>query len=249
VLVRDDLYLEYATMLNLLQRHQEALDHLLARKFHPWEGGEGKVAGQYVVATTELARQALRFERFEEAANLLQQAQEWPDSLGEGKLPGIHQHNIHYFLGLALQGLDRTDEADHSFARAASGNLEPTSAMFYNDQPPEMVYYQGLAHRALNCPTEANNCFQKLIDYGMAHLEEKVAVDFFAVSLPDFQVLDEDLNRRNQIHCRFMVALGSLGLEGFDRATEELEAVLALDRSHLGATILLRDITAPLRVR
>ena len=121
--------------------------------------------------------------------------------------------------------------------------------MFYNDQPPEMVYYQGLAHRALNCSSEANKSFQKLIDYGTAHLEEEVTVDFFAVSLPDFQVLNEDLNHRNELHCRFMMALGSLGLQDFDRASEALDAVLALDRSHLGAAILSRDLAAPLRVR
>ena len=39
--------------------HQEALNILLSRKFHPWEGGEGKVTGQYVVSLIELAKQVL----------------------------------------------------------------------------------------------------------------------------------------------------------------------------------------------
>src|SRR5205814_7518508 len=47
---RDDLTVERAALLNLLGRPQEALDLLLARKFHPWEGGEGKVTGQYVAS-------------------------------------------------------------------------------------------------------------------------------------------------------------------------------------------------------
>ena len=37
-------------------------------------------------------------------------------------------------------------------------------------------------------------------------------MDYFAVSLPDFLVFDDDLNGRNRIHCQYMAALGYLGL-------------------------------------
>jgi hypothetical protein len=45
---RDDLYLERAALYNLTGRYEEAYDLIMKRKFHPWEGGEGKVTGQYV---------------------------------------------------------------------------------------------------------------------------------------------------------------------------------------------------------
>lgn len=41
---RDDLYLEYVTLLNTLGEPEKALGLIKARKFHQWEGGEGKVA-------------------------------------------------------------------------------------------------------------------------------------------------------------------------------------------------------------
>ena len=43
---RDDLYLEYVTLLNQLGQYEEAIRMIDARKFHPWEGGEGKVPAQ-----------------------------------------------------------------------------------------------------------------------------------------------------------------------------------------------------------
>ncbi len=42
---RDDLKLEYATLLNLLGRYQEAYNFIMSCRFHPWEGGEGKLEG------------------------------------------------------------------------------------------------------------------------------------------------------------------------------------------------------------
>ncbi|MEZ4836693.1 MAG: DUF5107 domain-containing protein [Caldilineaceae bacterium] len=55
---RDDLTIERITLLNVLGRHDEAYRRIMARNFHPWEGGEGKVTAQYVWSLVERARQA-----------------------------------------------------------------------------------------------------------------------------------------------------------------------------------------------
>lgn len=40
---RDDLYIEYITLLNLSEHYEEAYAAIMGHRFHPWEGGEGKV--------------------------------------------------------------------------------------------------------------------------------------------------------------------------------------------------------------
>ena len=57
---RDDLVIEYITMTNSVGDYEKAYQMLLGRKFHPWEGGEGKVTTQYEISLTELAKQASR---------------------------------------------------------------------------------------------------------------------------------------------------------------------------------------------
>ena len=52
---RDDLAIEYITLLNLQGRSEDAYDYLIRRNFHPWEGGEGKVSGQYITSLVESA--------------------------------------------------------------------------------------------------------------------------------------------------------------------------------------------------
>ncbi len=237
VLVRDDLYLEYVTLLNELDRPQEAIDHILQRRFHPWEGGEGKVPAQFVLAITQLARRELAAARYDNCLSLLRRTEVWPASLGEGKLPGIQENNIQYWRGCALRGLGEVVAANESFRQAAVGLSEPTSPMFYNDQPPDMIFYQGLALRAIGQCEVANLRFTRLIEYGQKHLSDQPEIDFFAVSLPDFLVFDDDLQRRNEVHCRYMMALGYLGLEQYSEAREQFTQVLTLDAHHQGSLI------------
>ncbi|MGV2788173.1 DUF5107 domain-containing protein, partial [Clostridium perfringens] len=76
--LRDDLYLEYISLHNTLNRYEEALALILKRNFHPWEGGEGKVPTQYVLARVELAKQLLQDHRYEEAVEQLLSAKQYP---------------------------------------------------------------------------------------------------------------------------------------------------------------------------
>jgi len=234
---RDDLYVEYVTLLNLEGAHSDAVEALAARRFHPWEGGEGKVTGQYALAHVELGKRELAQGRFAEAAELLTRALTYPENLGEGKLVGAQENHIYYYLGCAYDGLGNAAEANRCWKQASRGLEEPASAMFYNDQPPEMIFYQGLAWDKLGHPNEAKRRFNKLIDYAEKHLFDHVTMDYFAVSLPDFLVFEDDLNARNRIHCRFMRALGQLGLRRFDDALADLDEALSIDAGHLGALV------------
>lgn len=234
---RDDLYIEWVTLLNMQGSHQEAWNALQTRRFHPWEGGEGKVTGQYVTALTELAKQNLEKQQPELALELLKKALVYPENLGEGKLEGAGDNPVYFYLGCAYQQLKKNQVAEENFHRASIGLNEPASAMFYNDQPPESIYYQGLAWQKLGNVKEANRRFNKLIDYAERHMHDHIRMDYFAVSLPDFLVFDDDLNQRNEEHCRYMRALGLLGLGRTSEAKLELERILEKNPNHQGAII------------
>jgi tetratricopeptide (TPR) repeat protein len=234
---RDDLTVEQVTLLNLLGRHEEALTILMSRTFHPWEGGEGKVTAQYVTSLIELARRHLRAGAFEDAVHCLERALVYPYNLGEGKLVGANDNHIYFYLGQAYAGLGNAEQARVCYEKAASGRLEPASPMYYNDQPPDMIFYQGMAQRALGRGSEAAAIFQRLIAYGQEHLNDHVSMDYFAVSLPDFLIFDADLDQRNRLHCRYMLALGALGLGNDAEAHRQFDSILAEVPHHLGAIL------------
>ncbi len=234
---RDDLCVEYCTLLNLQGRYAEALEILGGRRFHPWEGGEGKVTTQYAVSLKQLARRALSAGNPAEAKTLLEKALVFPHNLGEGKLEGAKDNDIYYLLGLAEQALGMEREASAHLERASAGTEEPAGMMYYNDQPADMILYQGLAHRALGREEKAASRFHKLISYGEKHYYDEVKIDYFAVSLPDLQLFDDDLTVRNRAHCEYLIALGSCGLGDRARAEKSYEEVLRIDPAHQGARI------------
>jgi tetratricopeptide (TPR) repeat protein len=114
--------------------------------------------------------------------------------------------------------------------------------MYYNDQPPHTIYYQGLALRALADEDGARSRFNKLIDYGERKVYKKQVMDYFAVSLPDFLVFDVDLDEKNKIHCYYMMGLGYMGLGESEKALEAFNNVLCLEPNHYGARSHLWDL-------
>ncbi|GGF06076.1 DUF5107 domain-containing protein [Hymenobacter cavernae] len=245
--MRDDLFLERAALYNQLDQPAQGYALLMARQFHPWEGGEGKVAGEYLRSLTELAKAALRANRPAEAVAHLTQAlaPSYPHNLGEGKLPGAPENEVHYWLGCAYEALNQPAAARAAWQQATAGNSEPTAALFYNDPQPDQIFYQGLAWAKLGDEEQAHAIFTRLLHYGQQHLHDAVKLDYFAVSLPDLLIFEDDLSRRNALHCRYLMGLGYLGLAQLPQAEAALEGVLQQDSRHTGAQTHLNLLRRP----
>lgn len=219
---RDDLALEEATLLNMLGRYEEAKERIDHRIFHPWEGGEGKVSGQYQMSRLEIAKQLLQKDpKSTRAKQLLEECLVFPHHLGEGKLYGSQDNDFLYFLGRYEEG--------------TAGPTEPAAAMYYNDAKPDKIFYAALCYRKLGQEDKSRSLFNKLINYGKQHLFEKQTMDFFAVSLPDLLIWEDSLDTKNLIHCKYMLALGYYGLGDKEKALKYLAEVEALDNNHVGA--------------
>jgi len=238
---RDDVYLEYVTLCNQLENYPKAIKLIDNRIFHPWEGGEGKVPAQYQLARVELAKQYLAKKEYEHAIQLLNECLEYPHNLGEGKLHGAQENDFHYWLGCAYEGLGQTDKAGDYWQLAKDGNTEPAAAIFYNDQKPDKIFYQGLALLKLGLPAEAKTRFNKLIAFGEEHLNEIIKLDYFAVSLPDLLIWEDDLTYRNKIHCHYMLGLGFYGLCEAEKAKTHLLEAAKMDINHQGVQVHIKS--------
>lgn len=242
---RDDLVLEEITLLNQVGRYDEAREKLAGHWFHVWEGGEGKVSGQYQICRVERAKQLLadksaegKAARIDQAIKLLEECLVFPHSLGEGKLYGAQDNDFHYFLAMAYQMKAEAQKAQSNLEQGTVGPTEPAAAMYYNDAKPDKIFYAGLCYRALGQENKARGLFHKLLSYGEKHIFDHITMDYFAVSLPDLLVWDGDLDLSNRIHCNYMLALGNIGLGNVEKGRQYLKEVLKLDVNHAGAFAL-----------
>lgn len=239
---RDALYLRYIMMLNCAGRYQEALNALKSFHFHPWEGGEGKVSAQYRFALIQLAKHSLENHDAKSALALLTETLTYPDNLGEGKLPNVPDNEAHYYMGLAYQMLNDSENAAKYLELATTGSQEPGSVLYYNDQPSDFIFYQGLAHRKLGNENAAKKAFHQLIAYGERHIFDQVSYDYFAVSLPEIEVYQDDIALRNIQYCTYLQALGYLGLGNTEKASRMLEEILEKQKDYQGALCHLQMI-------
>ena len=209
------LMLAYVSLLNADGQYEKALDLLLSYTFHVWEGGEGKVADEYRTALLALAEKKITEgteDALREAVSYAERSLTYPDNLGEGKLDNVPDNHAYYLMGCAYRELRDGEKALECFRKAAEGSQIPAQVRYYNDQPSDYIYWQGLAFHALGKDEMAKKSFHQLIIYGEQHLFDEVGYDFFAVSMPELEVYQDDIGKRSRDYCRKLITLGQKGL-------------------------------------
>jgi tetratricopeptide (TPR) repeat protein len=230
---RDDLTVELVTLYNQTGEPGKALEILLGRRFHPWEGGEGLVSGQYVWAHRLLGISCLNNGDFADALEHFSAARVYPQNLGEGKHLLTQELDLDYFSGVAQRELGSDEMARNSFLSAAES--EPAS--------PWMCYYKALALRSLGRTSAAGELLQEMKERLEAERKIEPGIDYFATSLPNFLVFEDDLTFRKEIECTFTEALVELGLGSDLDAAQKLQRVVDRDPNHLAAQTMLAQIS------
>jgi tetratricopeptide (TPR) repeat protein len=229
---RDDLYLEFVALQNLLGRYDQAVELLELRRFHPWEGGEGKVPEQYVLAHLLRGQARLGVRDVEGALADFIAALTYPPNLGEGKHLLTREANVFHALGTAHAAAGAEGKAREFYTRAVE---EP------NDWS-EMSYYQALAHRKLGDEAGAQAMLRGLAEHAERQTDADVQIDYFATSLPSFLLFEDDLGLRNRVNRTYLLGLACLGLGRVEAARRHFETVLELDPNHMGATTFVREL-------
>ena len=229
---RDDLTVEYITLLNQVEQWHKALEQLGRRQFSPWEGGEGLVSAQHVHAHRALGRVAVAAGRASDALRHYEAARHYPENLGEGKHLLTLERDLDYLSGRAAQQLGDAKSAQEFWAAAAAPLREPGIHS----------YFQALALRALDRPEQATEVLSELAKAADEKMEREPKLDYFATSLPNMLLFQDDLGKRNRVESLLLRALASDGFGDRDQAIVLLRQLLAEDPNHLSAAELLKQL-------
>ena len=243
VLLRDDCTVALAGLYNLLNQPERALELLTGRRFHPWEGGEGAVLRQFTSARILSGRRALAAGDAAGALGHFTGAMDTPANLGEAYHLHQARADVNYWTGTALLALGETAEAAAHFEQSAA-ECGDFSEMAVTPHSP-LSYFRGLALRALGREDEARKVFGELREFARRGLLAKAQIDYFATSLPDLLVFDEDLQSRRNADHHLLLALALHGLGDAAAARTELALAYQFSNADLRAADLARELEHP----
>jgi len=236
VATRDDLTVELVTLYNQTGRHAEAREAIAGRRFHPWEGGEGLVSAQWVVANRELALAALAAGDPTGALERLADARSRPANLGEDRHPLAPEYELHWLSARAhrLAGDERA--ARLSLETACASVTDPADGLVPADA------WRARALRELGDPAAADQVLRGMLRTARARRARRARVDYFATSLPAFLLFADDLALRERIGSRYLEGLALQGLGRARAARAAFREVAALDPNHLEARLRLSEL-------
>jgi tetratricopeptide (TPR) repeat protein len=191
------------------------------------------VSGQYVWAHILIGRSRLERGDAEQALQHFSAARVYPQNLGEGKHLLTRETHLDYFSGLTLSHMGREKEARDHWTRAA-----------VNDDPITWLsYFRAMSLEALGRETEATTLLKDMRAFGEQRMGKEPKIDYFATSLPNLLLFEDELQKRNDVEHLFVLALAELGLRNTKRAKELLNQVLSLDCNHLAAQLEQQALT------
>jgi len=211
VIQRDDCTVELAALYNETGQPERALDTIVNRRFHPWEGGEGQVLRQYTNAHLLLGQKALDNSDPESALEHFELAVNIPQNLGEAYHLLQAKADVNYWTGIALRALGREEDARNYFKCSAneSGDFQAMSVTRHS----KLSYFRGLSLLELGRDEEAIILFEDLLTYAEGLLVERAEIDYFATSLPLLLVFEDDLDELQREDASRLIALAEEGLQ------------------------------------
>lgn len=208
---RDDCTVELATLYNETGQPEKALALVLARRFHPWEGGEGQVLRQYTAARLRLGQRALESGDAETALAHFRQAMDAPENLGEDYHLLQAKADVNYWKGRALRARGREDEAVACFEASAAeaGDFQAMAVTAHSG----LSYFRGLSLLELGRAEAARALFEDLKIFAGRELEAEAQIDYFATSLPLLLVFEDDLDKTKRREAAHLLELANAGME------------------------------------
>ncbi len=233
---RDDLSLELASLHNQLGAPDKALAILSARKFQPWEGGEGQALAQHVATHLALGRTALARDDATVALRLFEHALSAPENLGEAPHLLANQSAVHFWIGEACAAAHDRPAAQRHWKEAATfkGDFQDSAARTFSEQS----YYSALAWNRLGQKARARQLLTQLLAYATRLARQPAKIDYFVTSLPTMLLFNDDLQARQVTTAKLLAAQANFALGRLPAARRLLAELARRDPNHPALTDL-----------
>ncbi len=206
MLKRDDCYLDKITLKCLVGEYEEAINMAKKRRFHIYEGGEGKLTKQHAWMHVLYGNVLTENGEFEKAEEIYKNGINMPKSYGEAKTFFNQEAHIYYYLGLLMEKQGK--DAKECYQEAA----------VYKAAVSELSLFRALALRKLNKFAEARGVLEEMLETAENFIANCDRRTYYGVGSPSPLPFEDDIVKNNLLSGYTLKAFALLGLGKFNEA-------------------------------
>ncbi len=206
MLKRDDCYLDKITLKCLVGEYEEAINMAKKRRFHIYEGGEGKLTKQHAWMHVLYGNVLTENGEFEKAEEIYKNGINMPKSYGEAKTFFNQEAHIYYYLGLLMEKQGK--DAKECYQEAA----------VYKAAVSELSLFRALALRKLNKFAEARGVLEEMLETAENFIANCDRRTYYGVGSPSPLPFEDDIVKNNLLSGYTLKAFALLGLGMFNEA-------------------------------
>ena len=216
---RDDCYLDKLTLISQTGDFQKAIDMAAAKRFHIYEGGEGKLTKQHAWMHVLYGKELLEQGSMAGAEEILMKGVNMPKSYGEAKTFFNQEAHIFYYLGKLYAALGKTREEQEAYETAA----------VYKAAVSEISLFRALALKKLGQEEEAQRVLEEMLAAGENLITNKDLRTYYGVGSPSPMPFENAIEKKNLVDGSILKAFALLGMDKAEAAQAAMNVARELD--------------------
>ncbi len=211
---RDDCYLDKLTLLSQQGKYEEAINMAAVKRFHIYEGGEGKLTKQHAWMHVLYGKELTEAGDISKAEEIFMRGINMPKSYGEAKTFFNQEAHIYYYLGKLYESRGMAEDARRSYSEAA----------VYKAAVSEISLFRALALFELGECSEAEAVLSEMLESAESSIKNCDMRSYYGVGSPSPMPFELDVKKLNLINGYTLKAFALYG-----------------KRDYLGAELAIRE--------
>lgn len=216
---RDDCYLDKLTLVSQLGRFEEAIELARVKRFHIYEGGEGKLTKQHAWMHVLYGKELMESDDFAKSEQIYFNGVNMPKSYGEAKTFFNQEAHIFYYLGVLYEKQGETSKAQKAFEEAA----------IYKAAVSEISLFRALALKKLGNEQEANTVLDEMLSVAENFIVNKDLRTYYGVGSPSPMPFEYDIEKNNLTDGYILKAFALLGYDKKAEAEKTIDEARKLN--------------------
>ncbi len=216
---RDDCYLDKLTLISQTGDFQGAIDMAAAKRFHIYEGGEGKLTKQHAWMHVLYGKELLEQGNTAKAEKILLKGVNMPKSYGEAKTFFNQEAHIFYYLGKLHAALGNAAEEHQAYETAA----------IYKAAVSEISLFRALALQKLGKTEEARQVLEEMLASAENLIANKDLRTYYGVGSPSPMPFENAIEKKNLTDGHILKAFALLGTGDTAAAEAAIQTARDLD--------------------